>query len=102
MTAEQWADLADALGEVRKSDGAPRVLDAERVIECVRELRAELADAREHIGLEVQRYVEQGAKLRAALAEADRLRAAIADFGYSPDGAAYERLMGAIKEAGHG
>ena len=45
------AQLADALGEVRKSDGAPRVLGNERVLECVQELR----DEHEHLAADLER-----------------------------------------------
>ncbi len=64
LTPEQWCDLADALGEVRKSDGAPRVLDGERLIECVREMRAERDELRSD--LEAERAAHEKTRSEAA------------------------------------
>lgn len=49
LTPEQWCDLADALGAVRAYDGAPLVIDGERLVELVREMREERDELRESL-----------------------------------------------------
>lgn len=47
--APPWlADAADALGEVRNMDGAPKCLTWTQVLEGIRELREEIAQLKAH------------------------------------------------------